>query len=81
MQHFIFVLGPVMHHTPLLFMPVLQEIRGLTPLHLFRVHHLLAVVIMIHSSSGHSRAFSACAKLQLKKLMKTAVTLLRSRVT
>jgi hypothetical protein len=53
MQHFTFVLGPVMHRTPLLFMPVLQETRGLTQLHLIRVHHLLAVVTMTHSSRGH----------------------------
>jgi hypothetical protein len=49
MQHFIFVLSPVMHRTHLLFMPVLQGIRDLVPLHLIPVYLLpLATVIMIH---------------------------------
>jgi hypothetical protein len=62
-----FVLGPVMHRTLLLFMPVPQETQGLTQLHLIRVHLLLAVVTMTPLSSGLLRAFSACATLQLKR--------------
>jgi hypothetical protein len=47
MLHYIFVLDPVMHRTPLLFMPVPQGTLGLTQLHLIRVHLPLVVVIMI----------------------------------
>jgi hypothetical protein len=50
MLPYIFVLDPVMHHMPLLFMPVQQGTQGLIQLHLMRVHLPLVVVIMIHSS-------------------------------
>jgi hypothetical protein len=81
MQHFTFVLDPVMHRTHLHFMLVLQGIQDLIPLHptLVRLPPL-AMVTMNLSSRGHSRASFACARLLLKKSMKTAMILLRSRV-
>jgi hypothetical protein len=67
MLPYTFVLDPVMHRTPLLFMPVPQGTQGLTLLHLIRVHLHLIVVIMIPLLRGLLRAFSACARLQLMR--------------
>jgi hypothetical protein len=79
-KHDIFIRAPVMHHEHLLFMPEPQEIRGLTQLHLIRVH-LLIRVTSAHSSKVHSRAFSGCASPWLMKLMRTAGISSRSRIT
>jgi hypothetical protein len=63
MSLYTFILVSVMHYVHLLSMPVLQGILDLIPLHLFREPLPLAMDTMIPSSKGHSKAFSACARL------------------